>query len=161
MLHAILCNQEKVKRKKTTYDIGEIGDRKFWLTAGIQETVVTAVGIISVYCTSPPHVENARHNALPEQTTFDLNTTLQYQCYRGYVTSGFSTAKCLELVGSSASWFGPDVSCKREYIQQYCILASYFVQTFIQVSVSTIWLHRKYLYNFYVTTYFGRYFWPP
>jgi hypothetical protein len=68
-----------------------------------------------VYCTSPATVENARHNALPEQTTFDLNTTLQYQCYRGYVTDGFSTAKCLEL-GSAASWFGPDFTCKREYI---------------------------------------------
>jgi hypothetical protein len=85
------------------------------LTVGIQETVVTAVVIISVYCTSPPPVKNARHNALPEQTTFDLNTNLQYQCYRGYVTEGFSTAKCLEL-GSAASWFGPDFTCKREYI---------------------------------------------
>jgi hypothetical protein len=85
------------------------------LAVSIQEIVVTEVGIISVYCTSPPPVKNARHNALPEQTTFDLNTTLQYQCYRGYVTEGFSTAKCLEL-GSAASWFGPDFTCKREYI---------------------------------------------
>jgi hypothetical protein len=86
------------------------------LPVGIQETVFRALGIISVYCTSPATIENARHNALPEQTTFDLNTTLQYQCYRGYVTDGFSTAKCLEL-GSSASWFGPDFTCKREYVQ--------------------------------------------
>jgi hypothetical protein len=31
---------------------------------------------------------------------------------------------------------------------------------FIQFSVSTICINRKYLYNFYVTTCFGRYFWP-
>ena len=84
------------------------------VTVGIQETSIKAVGIVSVYCTSPPHIEHARHNALPEQTTFDLNTTLQYQCYRGYVTNGFSTAKCLDAVGSAAAWFGPDITCERE-----------------------------------------------
>jgi hypothetical protein len=84
------------------------------VTVGIQQAVIAAVGIISVYCTSPPFIEHARHNALPEQTTFDLNTTLVYQCYRGYVTNGFSTAKCLDVVGSSAAWFGPDITCERE-----------------------------------------------
>ena len=90
------------------------GRRRALVKVSIQESVLTAVGIISVYCTSPPHIEHARHNALPEQTTFDLNTTLQYQCYRGYITNGFSTAKCLDVVGSAATWFGPDITCERE-----------------------------------------------
>ena len=84
------------------------------VTVGVQVASNKVVGIVSVYCTSPPHIEHARHNALPEQTTFDLNTTLQYQCYRGYVTNGFSTAKCLDAVGSNAAWFGPDITCERE-----------------------------------------------
>ncbi|XP_021914139.1 sushi, von Willebrand factor type A, EGF and pentraxin domain-containing protein 1 isoform X2 [Zootermopsis nevadensis] len=64
----------------------------------------------NIYCTVPPHIEHARHNTLPEQTTFDLDSTLHYQCYHGYVTNGFPTAKCLAVVGV-ASWYGPDISC--------------------------------------------------
>ncbi|GLH01650.1 Locomotion-related protein Hikaru genki, partial [Gryllus bimaculatus] len=67
--------------------------------------------LVAVYCTSPPHIDNARHNALPEQTTFDLDSTLHYQCYLGYVTSGFPKAKCLAIDGA-ASWFGPDITCE-------------------------------------------------
>lgn len=59
-------------------------------------------------------MDHARHNALPSQTTFDVGTTLKYQCHSGYVTNGFPTAKCLAM-GGSASWFGPDISCEREY----------------------------------------------
>ncbi|XP_047002642.1 protein lev-9-like [Schistocerca americana] len=68
----------------------------------------------NVYCTSPPVLEHARHSALPEQQTFALDSTLQYQCVAGYITRGFPRAKCLAIDGS-ASWFGPDISCDREY----------------------------------------------
>uniref|UniRef100_A0A1B6MNE1 Sushi, von Willebrand factor type A, EGF and pentraxin domain-containing protein 1 n=3 Tax=Cicadellinae TaxID=33370 RepID=A0A1B6MNE1_9HEMI len=65
----------------------------------------------NVYCKNPPHIDHARHNALPEQTTFDLDATIQYQCLTGYVTNGFPRAKCL-AIDNAASWFGPDISCE-------------------------------------------------
>ncbi|XP_025833136.1 sushi, von Willebrand factor type A, EGF and pentraxin domain-containing protein 1 isoform X2 [Agrilus planipennis] len=65
----------------------------------------------NIYCLSPPVIEHARHNALPEQTTFDLDSTLQYFCHTGYVTNGFPRAKCLAIDGQ-ASWYGPDISCE-------------------------------------------------
>ncbi|XP_049824701.1 sushi, von Willebrand factor type A, EGF and pentraxin domain-containing protein 1 isoform X2 [Aethina tumida] len=65
----------------------------------------------NIYCLSPPTIDHARHNALPEQTTFDLDTTLQYYCHNGYVTNGFPRAKCLAIDGQ-ASWYGPDMSCE-------------------------------------------------
>lgn len=68
---------------------------------------------LPVYCKTPPLIEHARHNALPEQTTFDLDTTIQYQCLMGYVTNGFPRAKCL-AIDNTASWFGPDISCERK-----------------------------------------------
>ncbi|KAL3288940.1 hypothetical protein HHI36_003384 [Cryptolaemus montrouzieri] len=67
----------------------------------------------NIYCLSPPNIDHARHNALPEQTTFDLDSTLQYYCHTGYVTNGFPRAKCLAIDGQ-ASWYGPDISCERE-----------------------------------------------
>ncbi|KAG8263390.1 hypothetical protein J6590_035229 [Homalodisca vitripennis] len=67
----------------------------------------------NVYCKNPPHIDHARHNALPEQTTFDLDATIQYQCLTGYVTNGFPRAKCL-AIDNAASWFGPDISCERQ-----------------------------------------------
>ncbi|XP_039298453.1 sushi, von Willebrand factor type A, EGF and pentraxin domain-containing protein 1 isoform X2 [Nilaparvata lugens] len=66
----------------------------------------------NVYCKSPPEMEHARHNAFPEQLTFDLDATIQYQCSHGFVTNGFPTAKCLAMDGATASWFGPDISCE-------------------------------------------------
>lgn len=69
---------------------------------------------LTVYCLSPPTIDHARHNALPEQTTFDLDSTLQYYCHTGYVTNGFPRAKCLAIDGQ-ASWYGPDISCERKY----------------------------------------------
>ncbi|XP_068084486.1 sushi, von Willebrand factor type A, EGF and pentraxin domain-containing protein 1 [Anabrus simplex] len=102
------------------------GDRASYTCAsgfhvvGLQERTCQADGSWSgnapackqnIYCTSPPHIDNARHNALPEQNTFDLDSTLQYQCYPGYVTNGFPKAKCLAIDGV-ASWFGPDISCE-------------------------------------------------
>ncbi|XP_073987217.1 hig-anchoring scaffold protein isoform X2 [Rhodnius prolixus] len=65
----------------------------------------------NVFCKEPQEIPHARHNALPQQTTFPLDTELQYQCHLGYTTKGFPTAKCLAL-DKSASWFGPDITCE-------------------------------------------------
>lgn len=56
-----------------------------------------------VFCLTPPVIEHARHSALPEQGTFELDSTVQYHCYTGYVTAGFPRAKCLAIDGA-ASW---------------------------------------------------------
>ncbi|XP_014258644.1 CUB and sushi domain-containing protein 3 isoform X2 [Cimex lectularius] len=66
---------------------------------------------IAVFCKEPPVMEYARHNALPEQTTFPLESVLQYQCVLGYTTNGFPKAKCL-AIDKRPSWFGPDISCQ-------------------------------------------------
>lgn len=52
---------------------------------------------LTVYCLTPPTIEHARHSALPEQATFDLDSTVQYHCHTGYVTAGFPRAKCLAI----------------------------------------------------------------
>ncbi|XP_038108340.1 uncharacterized protein LOC6031316 isoform X1 [Culex quinquefasciatus] len=65
----------------------------------------------NVYCLQPPIIEHARHSALPEQATFDLDSTVQYHCHTGYATAGFPRAKCLAVDGQ-ASWYGPDISCE-------------------------------------------------
>ncbi|KAL0811803.1 hypothetical protein ABMA28_009231 [Loxostege sticticalis] len=65
----------------------------------------------NIYCLKPPTIEHARHSALPEQVTFDLDATVQYNCHTGYVTNGFPRAKCLAIEGQ-ASWYGPDISCE-------------------------------------------------
>ncbi|KAG6451661.1 uncharacterized protein LOC115444557 [Manduca sexta] len=65
----------------------------------------------NIYCLHPPTIEHARHSALPEQATFDLDATVQYNCHTGYVTNGFPRAKCLAIDGQ-ASWYGPDISCE-------------------------------------------------
>ncbi|CAG4983220.1 unnamed protein product [Parnassius apollo] len=65
----------------------------------------------NIYCLQPPTIEHARHSALPEQATFDLDATVQYNCHTGYVTNGFPRAKCLAIDGQ-ASWYGPDISCE-------------------------------------------------
>ncbi|XP_012252117.2 protein lev-9-like isoform X1 [Athalia rosae] len=66
----------------------------------------------NTFCGEPPKVKNARNNALPEQTTFDLDSTVQYFCHHGHATDGFLTAKCLTKNKTPAAWFGPDISCK-------------------------------------------------
>lgn len=63
------------------------------------------------FCSQPPKIQNARHNALAEQTTFDLSDTVQYFCNHGYVATGVKKAKCL-MMEDVASWFGPDITCK-------------------------------------------------
>lgn len=63
------------------------------------------------FCLEPPKIKNTRHNALPEQTSFDLDSMVQYFCDHGYVTTGFPKAKCLMMDGA-ASWFGPDIACE-------------------------------------------------
>ncbi|XP_035774232.1 sushi, von Willebrand factor type A, EGF and pentraxin domain-containing protein 1-like [Anopheles albimanus] len=65
----------------------------------------------NIYCLEPPTIEHARHSALPEQATFDLDSTVQYHCHTGYATAGFPRAKCLAVDGQ-ASWYGPDISCE-------------------------------------------------
>lgn len=91
----------------------------------------------TVYCLTPPTIEHARHSALPEQATFDLDSTVQYHCHTGYVTAGFPRAKCLAIgkwddvillllkmksnskfnkfhLDGQASWYGPDIQCERK-----------------------------------------------
>ncbi|CAG7827922.1 unnamed protein product, partial [Allacma fusca] len=46
-----------------------------------------------------------------DQRTFDLDTSLQYQCYPGYSTNGFARSKCFFYNGT-AKWFGPDFTCE-------------------------------------------------
>ncbi|KAG7211048.1 hypothetical protein KM043_016409 [Ampulex compressa] len=65
----------------------------------------------SSFCTQPPKMKNARHNALVEQTTFDLDSMVEYFCNHGYITTGVKIAKCLLMKGV-ASWFGPDITCE-------------------------------------------------
>ncbi|XP_017849130.1 uncharacterized protein LOC108604254 isoform X1 [Drosophila busckii] len=65
----------------------------------------------NIYCLKPPQIEHARNSALPEQETFDLDSTVQYHCHTGYVTNGFPRAKCL-AIDNQASWYGPDIQCE-------------------------------------------------
>lgn len=63
------------------------------------------------FCKEPPRVKLTRNNALPEQTTFEVDSTIHYTCSHGYTTTGFSTAKCL-FMKDVASWYGPDITCE-------------------------------------------------
>ena len=63
------------------------------------------------FCGVPTKFPNARHNALPEQMTFDLDSMVQYSCIHGYETKGSPKAKCL-MTGGEVSWFGPDITCE-------------------------------------------------
>ncbi|XP_070168047.1 protein lev-9 [Polyergus mexicanus] len=63
------------------------------------------------FCSQPPKIQNAHHNALSEQTTFDLDNTVQYFCNHGYMATGVKRAKCL-MIEKIANWFGPDITCK-------------------------------------------------
>ncbi|KAK2575996.1 hypothetical protein KPH14_007355 [Odynerus spinipes] len=63
------------------------------------------------FCSQPPKIKNARHNALGEQTTYNLDSMVQYFCNHGYVITGARKAKCLMMNGI-ASWFGPDITCE-------------------------------------------------
>ena len=84
---------------------------------------------IAVYCSQPPLVQHASHNGPAEAEQFELETVLKYSCFPGtsngmveclfnhfslgYLIVGFAHAKCF-LYKTTASWFGPDLSCKRE-----------------------------------------------
>ncbi|KAL7300726.1 hypothetical protein TKK_0006705 [Trichogramma kaykai] len=63
------------------------------------------------FCPAPHKFPNARHNALPEQSSFDLDSMVQYFCNHGYVTKGSPKAKCLMTEGQ-AGWYGPDIVCE-------------------------------------------------
>lgn len=90
-----------------------------------------------VYCLTPPTIEHARHSALPEQTTFDLDSTVQYHCHTGYVTNGFPRAKCLAIDGK-ASWYGPDISCERKS-NVINIIVVHFNKICIYISSTFMW----------------------
>ena len=65
------------------------------------------------YCGSPPKIDNASHNGSDEQTFFDLDAELSYQCFPGFRrdrNKGFDNAKCFFMNGT-AVWFGPDLDC--------------------------------------------------
>ncbi|XP_015108907.1 uncharacterized protein LOC107035827 [Diachasma alloeum] len=63
------------------------------------------------FCSEPPKIANAKNSAPLEQTTFDLENTVQYYCDHGYETRTlFQSAKCLMMDGK-VSWFGPDIAC--------------------------------------------------
>lgn len=87
---------------------------------GMEERVCQADGTWSgtppqctknIFCTEPPYIDNARHNAPKDQLTFDLDTSLMYQCNPGYTTKGFARTKCFFYNGT-AKWFGPDITCE-------------------------------------------------
>lgn len=63
------------------------------------------------FCSVPNKLPNARHDALPEQTTFDLDSIVSYYCNHGYEIKGSPKAKCLMTEGA-ASWYGPDITCE-------------------------------------------------
>ncbi|XP_023248020.1 uncharacterized protein LOC106641587 isoform X2 [Copidosoma floridanum] len=63
------------------------------------------------YCSPPSKLPNARHNALPDQMSFDLDSVVQYYCEHGYETKGSPKAKCLAPAGE-ANWYGPDIICE-------------------------------------------------
>lgn len=84
-----------------------------------------------VYCLAPPTIEHARHSALPEQATFDLDSTVQYHCHTGYATNGFPRAKCLAIDGQ-ASWYGPDISCERK-LSNFESSSNYKITYFLQL----------------------------
>lgn len=73
-----------------------------------------------VFCLTPPVIEHARHSALPEQATFELDSTVQYHCYTGYVTAGFPRAKCLAIDGQ-AKFYGPDIHCEPRTCGEYTL----------------------------------------
>lgn len=73
------------------------------------------------FCLEPPKIKNTRHNALVEQTSFDLNSVVEYFCDHGYQTSGFPKAKCLMMEGA-ASWFGPDIACEPKTCEPLAII---------------------------------------
>ena len=85
---------------------------------------------IAVYCAPPPRVQHGSHNGPAEAAMFPLETVLKYTCYPGYLAVlytvlyrytcypgylavGFAHAKCF-LYNTTAQWFGPDLTCKRE-----------------------------------------------
>ena len=68
---------------------------------------------VSVYCAHPPLVQHGSHNGPADAAQFSLETVLKYTCYPGYLAVGFAHAKCF-LYNTTAQWFGPDLTCKRE-----------------------------------------------
>ena len=65
------------------------------------------------YCGYPPTIEDASHSAPEEQSFYDLDTELSYQCFDGFRPhreQDFGVAKCF-FINGTATWFGPDLTC--------------------------------------------------
>jgi len=83
--------------------------------------ILLAYHLYLVFCTEPPTIKNARHNAPADQKTFNLDESLQYQCMPGYVTKGFARTKCFFYNGT-AKWFGPDITCEGFFKYSFTII---------------------------------------
>ena len=66
-------------------------------------------------CGTPLTVPHARHSAPLDQMDFEIDATVQYSCFPGYESKGFTEAKCL-FYNNTAQWFGPDLKCIRKFI---------------------------------------------
>ena len=64
-------------------------------------------------CGPPPDIPHARHGLIG--TEFPDQTQTNYSCFPGYNFTGISSeAKCLYF-NETAQWYGPDLTCVREY----------------------------------------------
>ncbi|CAG2181064.1 unnamed protein product, partial [Oppiella nova] len=61
-------------------------------------------------CNIPLTVPHARHSAPLDQLDFEIDAIVQYSCFPGYESKGFTEAKCL-FYNNTAQWFGPDLKC--------------------------------------------------
>lgn len=65
-------------------------------------------------CGFPNSVPHARHDAPNDRKEFPIDAIVEYECFVGYESKGFSKAMCLYYNGT-AQWFGPDLKCIRKY----------------------------------------------
>lgn len=102
LVNGLAKNRNANKIVKNIYNKKEINNK-----------LMCPIPFCIVYCLTPPVIEHARHSAIPEQETFDLDHIVQYHCHTGYVTKGFPRAKCIGIDGT-ANWYGPDIQCERK-----------------------------------------------
>lgn len=65
-------------------------------------------------CGPPNSVPHSKNDGSPDQKEYPLDALVEYECFHGYESKGFSKAKCLYYNGT-AQWFGPDLKCIRKY----------------------------------------------
>ena len=115
------CNVDPMFQAKAVYTCDEgyqiVGIEKVvcqasgrWSGSQPQCRELTSSPHSPYYCSSPPDIDNARHNGTTEQTFYNLDTELSYQCFPGFRREGFDHAKCFFMNGS-AMWYGPDLIC--------------------------------------------------